>query len=84
MMFPYIMKLDNKLLYKELGEAASFILITKENLTQTKHFGLKLIETGEYTKDKFENKDIKKVNISKASYIVLAIYILILALLILV
>ena len=82
-MFLYIMKLDDKLLYKELGEATSFLLITKENLLESKHFGLKLIETGEYKKEKFENRNIKKINISKTSYIVLGIYLLTLILLIL-
>jgi len=81
MMFIYIVRLNNELLYKELGEATSFLLITKENLLKTKHFGLKLVESGEYTKDKFKIKNIKKINISKASYIVLAIYLIVLILL---
>lgn len=81
MMFIYIVRLNNDLLYKELGEATSFLLITKEDLIETKHFGLKLIESGEYKKDKFKVKNIKKINISRASYIVLAVYLIILALL---
>lgn len=83
-MFLYIVRLDKDLLYKELGEATSFILITKEDLTKTKYIGLKLIEPGEYTKDKFENKNIKKINISKVSYIVLTVYLIILVLLLIV
>ena len=81
MMFLYIIKLDKNLQYKELGEATSFILITKEDLSKTKHFGFKLLESGEYTKNKFENKNIKKINISEASYIVLGIYLIIVILL---
>lgn len=81
MMFIYIVRLDKNLLYKELGEATSFLLITKEDLSKTKHFGLKLVESGEYIKDKFKIKNIKKINISRASYIVLAIYLIILVLL---
>lgn len=81
MMFLYIIKLDKNLQYKELGEATSFILITKEDLSKTKYFGFKLLESGEYIKNKFENKNIKKINISKASYIVLGIYLIIVILL---
>ena len=84
MMFIYIVKLDQKLLYKELGEATSFLLITKEDLLKTKHFGLKLVELGEYTKDKFKVKNIKKINISRASYIALAVYLIILVLLLII
>lgn len=81
MMFIYIVRLDNDLSYKELGEATSFLLITEENLLETKHFGLKLVESGEYKKDKFMVKNIKKINISKVSFIVLVIYLIILVLL---
>ena len=81
MMFFYIMGLDNELQYKELGEATSFILITKEDLTKRQHFGVKLLESGEYKKEQFENKNLKKINISKTSYIVLIVYIVIITLL---
>ena len=77
-MFIYFIKLDKNFLYKEIGEATSFIIITKEDLTNTKHFGLKLVETGIYIKEKFSNRNIKKINISTTSYIVLMVYILLL------
>ncbi len=73
-MFFYFLKLDN-FLYTEMGDATSFGIITNEDLSNIKHIGLNLIESGNYKKDMFK-VNVKKINITKPSWIILIIVII--------
>ncbi len=64
-MFIYFITLNN-FLYTEMGEPTNFGIITNKDLSKTKHFGLNLIESGNYKKDMFK-VNIKRINISKKS-----------------
>ena len=77
MMFFYIYKLDNDVRYSESGEPDEFVLISSEDLTKKKSKYFKIVEVKDYKKSDYQFKNIKKITISKTSYIVLGILILI-------
>ena len=62
-MFMFISKLPKDIKYAEYDDPTSFAILSSEDLSDRKPFGLQYIEK----KDKLEQKDMKKVRISKMS-----------------
>ena len=75
-MFAYFFTLDN-FLYTEMGEPTSFAIITDKNLLKAKHFGLNIIDYGEYKNNMFKIKT-EKIKITKLSWIILIIFFILL------
>ena len=73
-MFFYILRIKN-VTYSESGEPDEFVLISNEDLSKRKSIFLKLKETKDYKKEDYIFKDFKKIEISKASWIVILILI---------
>ena len=71
LMFYHFIKLDNDITYIEPGDGTSFYLTTC-NLKNKKMFGLEFVEEGEYKQDMF-NEKTKAWDISKTSYIVFGV-----------
>lgn len=71
-MFIALSRLEN-FEFSEYDNPLAFGLYTKEDLSNKKMFGLKYLGT----QDELEKKDLKKVRISKVSYIYFAIMILV-------
>lgn len=71
-MFTALSRLEN-FEFSEYDNPLAFGLYTKEDLSNKKMFGLKYLGT----QDELEKKDLKKVRISKVSYIYFAIMILV-------
>lgn len=69
LMFMYIAKLNKNIEFTELDDSTSFAIYSEEDVSKINHFGLKYI--GCY--DNVEKNNLKKINISKFSYIFLAI-----------
>jgi len=65
-MFIYFIKLKN-IEYSEFDDPISFALYTNQDLTKDKPFALKYIKTT----NNLPRKDLKKITISKTSYIIL-------------
>ncbi len=76
MMFMYIMRIKD-VIYSESGEPDEFVLISSEDLTKKKSIYFKIVDTKEYKKSDYQFKDIKKISISKTSYTVLGILIVV-------
>lgn len=76
MMFLYIWRLPKDTVYSESGEPDQFVLISKEDLTKKKSIYFKIVDVKDYKASDYKFKDIKKITISKQSYIVLGILIL--------
>lgn len=74
-MFFNFIKLKNDITYIEPGDGTSFYIMSN-NLLNKKMFGLKYVEEGEYDSNMF-NTPSKKIDISKTSYILFIIFILI-------
>ena len=75
MMFLYIWRLPKDTVYSESGNPDEFVLISSEDLTKKKSLYFKIVDTKDYKKSDYQFKDIKKISISKTSYIVLAVLI---------
>ena len=71
----YFIKAPKDITYLDLDDCTSFTVLSKEDLSKLKVKGLKLKETGNYSED-MEAKDKRKIVISKQSYIVLGILII--------
>ena len=61
--------------YMDLDDCTSFVLVSKNDLKRYKLFGMKLVESGEYN-DSLRARDYRKFTISKLSYIVFFIVII--------
>lgn len=70
-MFMYIIRLDKKIEFTEFDNPMRFAIYTDKDI-KVKTFGLDYIETC----NNISRKDYKKITISKASYIVLAVLII--------
>ena len=75
-MFIYISKLDKDVIYSESGEPDQFVLISSEDLTKKKSKYFEIVDVKDYKKEDYRFKDIKKITISKTSYIVLGVLLL--------
>jgi len=65
--------------YVDLDDCTGFILVSDNDLTKNKLFGMNLVEVGDYD-DKCKAHDYKKFTISKLSWIIFIIMIVILGL----
>ncbi len=72
MYFIYIIKLNKDIKFTELDDGMSFAILSDSDVTNFKHTGLKFIQK----RDTIERNDFKKIKISKLSFIVLIICIL--------
>ena len=73
--FLYIIKLKD-ISFSEIDDETAFAIYSAQDVSKVKHFGLKYIKCV----PNIERKDLKKVKISKASYIVLAVILVLLLL----
>ena len=62
--FIFIIKLDKSMKYSEMDDGTSFAIVTKDDLSKKKPFGLAYVNTV----DKIPRIDFKRIKISKASY----------------
>lgn len=67
--FLFIMKLDKDVEFSEFDDTTSFGLYSDKDIDKYKHIGIKYIET----KDRLVRKELTKVKVSKFSYIILGI-----------
>jgi hypothetical protein len=74
-MFMFISKLPKDIKYAEYDDPTAFAILSSEDLSERKPFGLQYIEK----KDKLEQKDMKKVRISKMSIAFMVVLILLTA-----
>lgn len=73
----YFFKTPNDITYLDLDDCTSFTVISKRDLCNIKVPGIKLIKTGIYDKNKMYSKNKKKITITKPSYIILIIFLII-------
>lgn len=72
MYFIFLIKLPKDIKFSELDDGIAFAILSDIDVSKVKHIGLNFIEK----KDTIERNDFKRVKISKLSYIVLIICIL--------
>lgn len=72
MYFIFIIKLNKDIKFSELDDGTSFAILSDTDVSKIKHIGLKYVGK----KDKIERQDFKKIKVSKISYGVLIICIL--------
>lgn len=75
-MFIFISRLNKNIEFSELDDSTSFALYSDDDVSKYNHFGLKYIGCC----DKIERNDLKKVKISKFSYVILFIFIIVIIL----
>lgn len=73
--FLFMLKLDNDIEFSEFDNTTSFGIYTDKDISKNKYLGLKYIET----KEKLDRNEYTKIKVSKTSYIIL-ILILVLSL----
>ena len=73
-MFFYILRIKN-VTYSESGEPDEFVLISNEDLSKRKSIFLKLKDVKDYKKEDYIFTDFKRIEVSKASWIVILILI---------
>ena len=66
MYFLYFIKLDKNIMFSELDDGTSFAILSEKDVTQVKHFGLDFVEKI----DEIPRNDFKRVKISKMSWFV--------------
>ena len=69
MMFIYISRLGNDIEYTEMDNPIRFAIYSKDDVSKVSHFGLKYIECC----DNVLRDDLRKVRISKFSYVILVL-----------
>ena len=62
-MFAFISKLPKDIMYAEFDDPTAFAILSSEDLSNKKPFGLQYVDT----KDKLEQKDLKKIDMSRMS-----------------
>ena len=62
--------------YSESGNPDEFVIISSEDLTKKKSIFLKLVEVKDYKEKDFEFKNLKKIKVTKASIILLVLFLL--------
>ena len=76
MMFFYLLRIKN-VTYSESGNPDEFVLITDENLKNKKSIFFKIVDVKDYKKEDYVFNINKRIVISKTSYIVIGILLLI-------
>lgn len=66
MYFLYFIKLDKNIMFSELDDGTSFAILSENDVTQVKHFGLDFVEKI----DEIPRNDFKRVKITKLSWFV--------------
>ena len=74
MYFIFLIKLPKDIKFSELDDGTAFAILSDTDVSKIKHIGLDFIEK----KESIERKDFKRLKISKLSYIVLIISIILL------
>lgn len=69
MYFIFLIKLPNDIKFSELDDGVAFAILADTDVSKVKHFGLDFIEK----KKTIERKDFKRIKISKLSYAVLIV-----------
>lgn len=69
MYFLFIIRLPKDIKFSELDDGVAFAILSDIDVSKVKHFGLDFIEK----KKEIERKDFKRIKVSKLSYIVLFI-----------
>ena len=72
MYFIFLIKLPKDIKFSELDDGTAFAILSDSDVSKVKHFGLDFIEK----KDIIERKDFKRIKISKLSYAVLIVCII--------
>lgn len=72
MYFMFIIKLDKNIKFSELDDGTSFAILSDKDVSKVKHIGLEYMGK----KDKIERNDFQKIKVSKLSYIVLILCLL--------
>ena len=75
-MFIYILKLPKDITYSESNKPDEFVLISKTDLTKKKNMFFKIVEIKDYKKEDYIFKNVKKVEITKTSIIILLVFII--------
>ena len=75
-MFIYFLRLPKDFTYSESGNPDEFVIISSEDLTKKKSIFLKLVEVKDYKEKDFEFKNLKKIKVTKASIILLVLFLL--------
>lgn len=76
----HFLRLPNDIKYLDLDDPTSFTVISDKDISNIKTIGIKLKDTLEYNKEIIYPKDKRKIVISKLSYVVIVLIILILIL----
>jgi len=71
--FLFISRLDKDIEFSEFDDTTSFGLYSDKDLSKGKHLGIKYVDT----RDKLVRKELKKIKVSKLSYIILIIVLVI-------
>lgn len=74
MYFIFLIKLPKDIKFSELDDGTAFAILADTDVSKIKHIGLDFIEK----KEKVERKDFKRLKITKLSYVVLIISIILL------
>ena len=69
----FIIFFSKDIMYLDLDDSTSFTLLCKEDISNRKFIGIKLLNSGEY-KESMKAKDYTKFKISKLSYIVIIVF----------
>ena len=75
-MFIYFLRLPKDFTYSESGNPDEFVIISGEDLTKKKSIFTKIVEVKDYKEKDFEFKNLKKIKVTKASIIVLVLFLL--------
>lgn len=75
-MFIYMMRLNKNIEFTELDDSTSFAIYSEDDVSKITHYGLKY--KGSY--DKVQRNNLKKINITKFSYIFLIVCLIIILL----
>ena len=75
-MFIYFLRLPKDFTYSESGNPDEFVIISSEDLTKKKSIFTKIVEVKDYKEKDFEFKNLKKIKVTKASIIVLVLFLL--------
>ncbi len=73
-----ILRLPKNIKYKDLDDTLGFIIISDDDLSKLKYYGLKIINHGNYDVDKIKAVNYDKLTISKPSIVIFIVIIILL------
>jgi hypothetical protein len=83
LMFIYISTIKGEVKYKELDDPTTFVLITDTNIEKKLPLGVKLKEVGDYPSTNLDIKDHRKIIVSKQSWIIIILFLILIGLVVL-